>query len=205
MQRSLLRAMHDGAITRVGGRGSVRINVRFVCSTRRPLEEIRQESLLDADILRHFTAWTIDIPPLRERAEDILPLAELFLRQQVQEQNKNVGSISTSAAQLLLSYAWPGNAHELKNCMVRAVQNCSGDAILSEHLPPSLQFTSSEQCKTLNFGDAVAAFEQGLLTEALRNAKGNMLEASRLLSASYRIVNYKVKKYGIDPRQHGEK
>ncbi|MGN0008449.1 MAG: helix-turn-helix domain-containing protein, partial [Desulfovibrionaceae bacterium] len=92
-------------------------------------------------------------------------------------------------------------ARELKGCMERAVSVCQEDTIRASHLPPSLQLKGDGDADMLCFTDAVERFEQELLVDALQRARGNMLEASRLLSTSYRIINYKVKKLGIDPKR----
>ena len=142
------------------------------------------------------------IPPLRERREDILPLAEHFLRIYSDEYSRSIKRISTPAIDLLTQYHWPGNIRELKNCIERAVLVCDEQVIRTYHLPPSLQTAESTATDTnLSFCEAVAKFEQELLVDALKKARGNMLQAARDLRVSYRIVNYKVKKYGIDAKK----
>ena len=107
--------------------------------------------------------------------------------------------ISTPAQELLLQYPWPGNAGELAQCMKLAVQAATISSCAPLTSPQSLQ-TSGDSRAALPFNDAVARFEQELLIDALQHAHGNMLQAARDLQVSYRIVNYKVKKYNIDPR-----
>ena len=201
LQTRLLHAMQESALYRMGGTQPVRVDVRFICGTQRSAEELQAARLLHGNLLPQFPGWLITTPPLRERTEDILPLAEEFLRMENAAQGKHIRRISTTAIDLLLRYLWPGNAHELKNCVQRAVAACEDDAILAWHLPPSLQTEDAREAGEVSFSDAVTRFEQELLVGALQKTRGNMLEASRLLGASYRIINYKVKKYGLDPRK----
>lgn len=195
-QRALLRVLQEHEVLRVGASQPVRVDVRLVWATQRTLEEVRD--LVDAELLAHFMAWDIPLPPLRERVEDILPLAEHFLLAAAQAQGKSIRRISTTAVDLLTRHAWPGNAHELKSCMERALLACTGDSIRAWHLPPSLQREEAGATEAVNFAEAVARFEQELLVDALQKTRGNILEASRLLDTSYRIIHYKVKKYGLD-------
>ena len=201
LQRVLLRAVQEHEVLRVGGSRPVHVDVRLVWGTQRSLEELRHEGLVDGEGMAHFLAWDIAVPSLRERTEDILPLAEHFLQAAAAAQGRSIRRISTAAVDLLLQHAWPGNAHELQHCVERALLACDGDAILAWHLPPSLQREEAGSGEAVGFTEAVARFEQELLVDALQRAKGNMLEASRLLDTSYRIINYKVKKYGLDARK----
>ena len=142
------------------------------------------------------------IPPLRERREDILPLAEYFLTDFAGEYGKSIKRISTPAIELLSMYHWPGNVRELRNCMERGVLVCEEEVIRTYHLPPTLQTADSSATGTnLSFGEAVAKFETELLVDSLKKTRGNMLQTARDLRVSYRIVNYKVKKYGLDVKK----
>lgn len=203
LQMRLFRAMQDRELRRKGGSQVVEVDVRFIYATHRTLEQLRDEGQLCPELLACLGGWAIYLPPLRERTEDILPLAEAFLREAATAIGKDIRRISMTAIDLLLRYPWPGNAHELKHCMESAASECEGDAILAWHLPPSLQEKTAADAERVNFCDAVARFEQELLMDALRKAEGNMLEASRILGVSYRIVNYKVKKYGLSHRKIG--
>lgn len=133
---------------------------------------------------------------------DILPLAERFLNEYSQRTGKSVRRISTPAIDLLSQYHWPGNVRELASCMERAATLCDEAVVRTYHLPPTLQTGESSGTEpSLSFGEAVAKFEEELLVEALKKARGNMYQAARDLRESYRVVNYKVKKHGIDPKR----
>jgi len=202
-QAKLLRAIQEGEIQRLGSEKSTRIDVRIVCATHQPLETLIEENRFREDLYYRINVFPIFIPSLRERRQDILPLAEHFLSIFSQEYGKQVKRISTPAIDLLTQYHWPGNVRELRNCIERATLLCMDEAIRTYHLPPTLQTAESSATDTeLSFGEAVARFEQELLVEALKKTQGNMLEAARELRSSYRVVNYKIKKYGINPKKY---
>ena len=130
-------------------------------------------------------------------------MAEHFLKQFAEEYGRHIKRISTPAIDLLTQYHWPGNVRELKNCLERAVLICDEEVIRAYHLPPSLQTAESSATDTnLSFCESVAKFEQEMLVEALKKARGNMLQAARDLRVSYRILHYKVKKYGLTPKKY---
>lgn len=198
IQEKLVQAVCSQEIVRVGGSRNVPVDVRLLCATQ---ENNPVAHGLSRELHQLLSQQTISVPPLRERREDIVPLAEFFMQKAAEEQDKVIRRISHPAVELLMHYAWTGNARELKGCMERAVSVCQEDTIRASHLPPSLQLKGDGDADMLCFTDAVERFEQELLVDALQRARGNMLEASRLLSTSYRIINYKVKKLGIDPKR----
>ncbi len=202
-QAKVLRAIQEQEIQRLGSEQTVTVDVRLICATHQPLEELVEQSLFREDLYYRINVFPIFIPPLRERREDILPLGEHFLHDFATEYAKEIRRISTPAIDLLTQYHWPGNVRELKNCIERAVLICDEEVIRTYHLPPSLQTAESSATDTgLSFCDAVARFEQEVLVDALKKARGNMLQAARDLRVSYRIVNYKVKKYKLDPKKY---
>jgi Nif-specific regulatory protein len=202
-QAKVLRAIQEQEIQRLGSEQTVTVDVRLICATHQPLEELVEKGRFREDLYYRINVFPIFIPTIRERREDILPLAEHFLKQYAEEYGRQIKRISTPAIDLLTQYHWPGNVRELKNCLERAVLICDEEVIRTYHLPPSLQTAESSATDTnLSFCDAVARFEQELLVDALKKARGNMLQTARDLRVSYRIVNYKVKKYGLDPKKY---
>lgn len=201
-QAKVLRAIQEREIQRLGSEQVLRVDARLICATNRDLEKMLEQETFREDLFYRINVFPIFIPPLRERRQDILPLAEHIMEHFAKEYGKSVKRISTPAIDLLAQYHWPGNVRELGNCMERAVLVCDEEVIRTYHLPPSLQTAESSATDTnLSFGEAVARFEQEMLVDALKKARGNMLQAARELKASYRIVNYKVKKYHIDSRK----
>ena len=202
-QAKVLRAIQEKEIQRVGSEQPIAVDVRLICATHQPLEALLSEGKFREDLFYRINVFPIFIPHLRERREDILPLAEKFLAMFSEEYGKEIKRISSPAIDLFTQYHWPGNVRELKNCIERAVLICEEEVIRTYHLPPTLQTAESTATDTsLSFGEAVAKFEQELLVDSLKKARGNMLQAARDLRVSYRIVNYKVKKYNIDVKKY---
>ncbi len=201
-QAKVLRAIQEKEIQRVGGEQTIPVDVRLICATHQPLEKLLTQGRFREDLYYRINVFPIFIPSLKERREDILPLAERFLEDFSKEYGKEIKRISTPAIDLLNMYHWPGNVRELKNCIERSVLICEEEVIRTYHLPPTLQSAESSATGTnLSFGESVAKFEQELLVDSLKKTRGNMLQTARDLRASYRIINYKVKKYGIDPKK----
>ncbi len=202
-QAKVLRAIQEREIQRLGSEQTISVDVRLIFATNRPLEKLLEEGLFREDLFYRINVFPVFIPPLRERRQDILPLAEHFLTYFSDEYGKSIKRISTPAIDMLASYHWPGNVRELGNCMERAVLICDEEVIRTYHLPPTLQTAESTATDmNLSFGEAVSRFEQEILVDSLKKANGNMLQAARDLKASYRVINYKVKKYRIDPKKY---
>jgi Nif-specific regulatory protein len=205
-QAKLLRALQEGEVQRVGSEKPITVDVRIICATHQPLEQLIKTGKFREDLYYRINVFPIFIPPLRERREDILPLAEYFLQWFCTEYGKSIKRISMPAIDLLTQYDWPGNVRELRNCMERATLICNEEAIRTYHLPPTLQTAESSATDIqLSFGEAVAKFEQEILIEALQRCSGNMLQVARDLRASYRIIHYKIKKYNIDPKKYAKR
>jgi Nif-specific regulatory protein len=113
-----------------------------------------------------------------------------------------ISGVSRAAAQILADYQWPGNVRELENTLERAVLMCDGEVVHGHHLPPSLQTAEASGTVTrVSLSDAVSAYEKDLIQDALKTTRGNRAKAARLLDATERILNYKVRQYGIDARR----
>lgn len=201
-QESLLSLLKEHTIVRQGGNTPVPVDVRIIAATSAPLDELVKQGRFSAELYARLNVCAFHIPPLRERKEDIVPLVEHMLLCNADYHNENIKRISYPALELLTRYFWPGNISELDNCLQYAAKCCEDHVIRAGDLPPSLQTAESTATEAgLSLGDAVTRFEKELLVDALIKAGGNMLKAARDLKSSYRIVNYKVKKYGIDPHQ----
>ncbi len=143
------------------------------------------------------------MPPLRERKTDILLLADCFLERYSKENNKDIRRFSTPAIDMLMNYHWPGNVRELENCIERSVLLCEEGVIHSYHLPPTLQTgTESDTLPALSLEEAVANLEREMIIDALKNTRGNITEASRILKTTVRKFAYKSGKYHIDYRNY---
>jgi Nif-specific regulatory protein len=202
IQVKLLRVLQEREFERLGGTEPVRTDVRVITATNRDLEKALADGGFREDLYYRLNVFPIFIPPLRERKSDVLPLADHFAEKYAREHGKSIKRISTTAIDMLATYHWPGNVRELENTIERAVLMADGAVIHGHHLPPTLQ--TAEATGTVvsaSLGGAVEAFERGLIEDALKTSRGNRAKAARLLSTTERVISYKVRKYGIDPRR----
>jgi len=198
-QTRLLRVLQEREFERVGGTITIKADVRLVAATNKNLEDAIANGTFREDLYYRLNVFTIYLPPLRERKTDILLLADHFVEKYAREHGKIVKRISTPAIDMLMSYHWPGNVRELENCIERAVVMCDDAVIHGHHLPPTLQ--TAEVSGTLpsnSLNAAVASLEREMIIETLKITHGNQARAANLLQITERIINYKVKKYGID-------
>ena len=202
-QAKLLRVLQEREFERIGGNRTLRVDVRIIAATSKDLERSIEEGSFREDLYYRLNVFPIFMPPLRERKVDILLLADYFVEKYNQKHKKNVRRISTPAIDMLMQYHWPGNVRELENCMERALLFCTDRVIHSYHLPPTLQTGErSGTIPSLSFEEAMESFEKELIIDALKNSRGNMAEAARLLNTTERIVSYSVKKLQIDPKSY---
>lgn len=215
IQGRLLRAIENREVRPVGSSQSRPIDVRFIASTNRPIEGAAAAATFRQDLLFRLNTITIRIPPLRERREEILSLARVFLDAAAAETKGTPPTISTAAASALGRYAWPGNVRQLKNVMVRALALCEGDAILLEHLPDELQGDGTAAHETRAprpvpppSGHASShasthapspddSPEKRQMVEALEKCLWNQSKAATLIGMPRRTFIAKMARYGI--------
>jgi Nif-specific regulatory protein len=201
LQVKLLRVIQFKEFERVGGLETIKTNVRIVVATHKNLEEQIKEGLFREDLYYRINVFPIYMPPLRDRKDDIMLLADYFLEKTAAENNKDISRISTPAIEMLTRYHWPGNIRELENCIERAVLLCNEDVIRSEHLPPSLQMIKKDESvarRSLN--EIIENKERELIVDALKKFDGQQRKTARELGVSERILGYKIKKYNIHPK-----
>jgi Nif-specific regulatory protein len=202
IQVKLLRVLQEREFERVGGTESIRVNIRLVAATNKDLEKAIAAGSFREDLYHRLNVFTIFVPPLRERKSDILLLADHFLEKFSREHGKQVRRISTPAIDMLVSYHWPGNVRELANVIERAVVVCDANVVHGHHLPPTLQTAeASGTTPTLTLQQTLEAVERDVLQDALKSARGNRAKAARLLGATERVFNYRVRKHRIDWRR----
>jgi Nif-specific regulatory protein len=201
-QVKLLRVLQEREFERLGSTETIKVNVRMLAATNKDMERAIAAGTFREDLYYRLNVFTIFVPPLRERKADLLLLVDHFLEKFSREHHKNIKRISTPAIDMLMSYHWPGNVRELENTLERAVLMCDGQVIHGHHLPPSLQTAEASGTVTrVSLADAVAGFEKDLIQDALKTTRGNRAKAARLLDTTERVLNYKVKKYGVDVRR----
>jgi Nif-specific regulatory protein len=201
LQVKLLRVIQFREFERVGGLETIKTNVRIVVATNKNLEEQIKEGLFREDLYYRVNVFPIYLPPLRERKDDIMLLADYFLERIAAENSKNISRISTPAIEMLTRYHWPGNIRELENCIERAVLLCDNEVIRSEHLPPSLQMVKkSDSIAKRSFVEIIENKERELIVDALKQTGGQQRKAARELGITERMLGYKIKKYNIHPK-----
>lgn len=206
-QAKMLRAVQEGEIVRLGGEAPIKVDVRLVCATHQPLEKLVEQGRFRADLFYRINVFPIFLPSLRERPEDVLPLAEHFLESFARESGQPPKRLSARAGDALRACAWPGNVRELRNILERAVLLCEDDVIRACHLPPSMRDQEpvpdvESAARPLDFRREVENLERRLLDEALRRAGGNIHQTARDLGLTYRVCAYKLRGYGLDYRRY---
>jgi len=203
VQANLLRILQEKEFDRVGGQRTIKVDVRVIAATNKNLEQAVEEGTFRGDLYYRLNVFPIYMPPLRERKTDILLLADYFLEQYVKENHKDIRRFSTPAIDMLMQYHWPGNVRELENCIERAVLLCEEGVIHSYHLPPTLQTgQESGTLPALSLEEAVANLEKEMLIDALKNTRGNITSAARVLQTTVRKFAYKAQQHGVDYRHY---
>jgi len=207
VQVRLLRVLQEKNFERVGGNETISVNVRVVAATSRNLEEGMTEDTFREDLYYRLNVFPIILPPLRERKSDIMLLADHFLQKYGEMYGKNMKRISTSAINMMMAYHWPGNVRELENCLERAVLTSADGVIHGFNMPPSLQTSDETHTNLLpengaNLRQMVEAYEREILIDALKKHRGNAAAVARYLQATQRIINYRIKNLGIDPKNY---
>ena len=206
-QAKLLRVLQEKKFQPLGSPRLVKTDARVMAATNRRLEDCIAAGQFRTDLYYRLSVFPIYLPPLRDRGNDIILLADHFVLKYVKELGKNVKRISTAVIEAFLTHQWPGNVRELENCIERAVLLAEGDSIEMIHLPPSLQSKTreGEKKESGRFRTVIESQERSLIIEALRETRGNQSKAAKLLGTTKRIMQYKIQKMGIDPKKFNNK
>jgi transcriptional regulator with PAS, ATPase and Fis domain len=193
-QAKLLRCLQERTFKRVGGTRDLKVDVRVVTATNRSLEAMVKEGKFREDLFYRLNVIPLTIPPLRERKEDILPLARHFLVEANSTFHKAVKRLASETETLLLAYAWPGNVRELKNLMERLVILSTGDTIEADQLPPPFAGASAgplaeEVAREPRTLDEV---ERAYILKVLRHVNGNKSEAAKILGITRQTLRKKL-------------
>jgi len=206
IQVKLLRVLQERQFERVGSNKTLETNARIIAATSRDLEKAVENGSFRQDLYYRINVFPIFLPPLRDRKDDILLLADYFVEKYSKKMNKDVRRISTPAINMMVAYHWPGNVRELENCIERAVLLSSDSVIHGHHLPPTLQ--TSEASDTIGSGslkERVELFERDVIIDALKRNNGSVAAAARDLNSTARIIGYKIKELGIDYKKYRRK
>jgi DNA-binding NtrC family response regulator len=198
-QSKLLRVLQDQEVRPVGGKASYKTNCRIIAATNRNPEDAIRNGKLRDDLFYRISAISIHLPPLRERRDDIMPLANSFLRRFTAQANRSVNEFSLDAKERLTSYDWPGNIRQLQNEIQRAVLLCEDDEVKASDFSVSNIRASVTPAGELdsNF-TLLESVERNAIIQMLRETEGNNLETARRLGIGRQTLYNKIKAYGIE-------
>ena len=221
LQAKLLRVLQEGEIERLGGSGTITVNVRMVAASNKDLKKEVERGTFREDLYWRLKVISIDLPPLRERTEDINALADYFLYRFSSEYNKHIHYISEGTRNKFISYSWPGNVRELENCIRRAILLCTGDIISEEQFAflgnreeHPLQSLNREQLlsrlrdkledivpdilklsKENIHANIIEMVEETLILKALEQCGNNQVKAAGMLGISRNTLRHRLKKF----------
>ena len=201
LQAKLLRVLQEREFERVGGTRPIRADVRIVTATNRDLEDSIRRGAFRADLYYRLNVVSLLMPPLRERREDIEPLANHFVRKHCRKLKKWITGISPQALALLRGYDWPGNVRELENAIERALVLGGTDSIQPEDLPESvIESGGSPAVSAGGFNDSITEAKKRLILETFQKTKGNHAESARLLDLHPNSLHRIIRNLNLKPR-----
>ena len=221
-QAKVLRVLQEGEFERLGGSETIKVDVRLLAATNKNLEQEVEQGRFREDLYYRLKVISIDLPPLRERRDDIDPLVNYFVGRFAAQYAKSIQYVAEPAMRRLHAHRWPGNVRELENCLRRAVLVCKGDVLLTEHLQfeadadraaaatrddllrnlrqrveqlvPELLRLADQQAHA----NVIDLVEEALIAGALRQCGGNQVRAARLLGISRNTLRHRIKKYSLE-------
>jgi transcriptional regulator with PAS, ATPase and Fis domain len=205
LQAKLLRVLEEQSFRRLGGLKDIQLDLRVIAATNKNLREAVKEGAFRQDLYFRLNVIQILIPPLRDRAEDIVPLTRFFIEHYNRKFKRNIEGVSDSAAKLLMYHDWPGNVRELRNAIERAMILEESSLITSASLPIAISRPDGDAPHEM--AEAAAAMpvdgmslednERSLLVRALEKTNGNQTQAARLLRVTRDTLRYKMKKFNL--------
>jgi two-component system response regulator AtoC len=206
LQAKLLRVLEDQTFRRLGGLRDIKVDLRIIAATNKNLREAVKEGAFRQDLYYRLNVIQLIVPPLRERAQDILPMAALFIRQYNFKFKRQIEGLSPEAEALLLAHDWPGNVRELRNAIERAMILEETSQITAASLPiavrdsePSVMAAAADAGHEGPGSDgmSLADQERRLLVQALAKTGGNQTQAARILRITRDTLRYKMKKFNL--------
>jgi two-component system response regulator HydG len=198
LQGKLLRVLQEGEVRRLGSTQPIRVNVRIVAATNKNIEQLVAQGILRNDLFYRLNVVRISIPPLRERPDDIIPLAQHFLEASMKRGKKEIRGFAPDAVKAMLAHPWPGNVRELENAVERGVIICREASMTAQDLslgliPPQAGSVSVVQ------GETLKELERGYILNALKRHGGNQAKAARELGIGRNTLWRRLKEYGLVP------
>jgi DNA-binding NtrC family response regulator len=201
MQAKLLRALQERRIRRVGGTHEMPIDVRVVAATNRDLRAMVGDGRFRDDLYYRINVLSIDVPPLRERRDDITVLIDYFVKKHTRNTSRLIKGLAPETKRMLHDYGWPGNVRQLESAIERAILLCEGDFITPEDLPSEVRQESQTAvtgsfklpAEGINFEDV----EKNLILQAMDQTDYNITKSAKLLGLTFRTLQYRLEKFGI--------
>jgi DNA-binding NtrC family response regulator len=205
LQSKILRVLENQTFMRVGGEREIKVDVRIIAATNKDLEFLVKEGFFRKDLYYRLKVIVVEMPPLRDRVEDILMLSNLFIEESNKEYNKNIKGVSDEGKKMMIQYSWPGNVRELKNVIERAMILTDQEYITPKHLPFEMK-----QVERLTHADtghelmeiandmSLENMEKMHLSKVLKKLEWNKSKASKLLGISRATLRAKIKRYSIE-------
>jgi DNA-binding NtrC family response regulator len=201
IQAKLLRALQERKIRRVGGTHELGVDVRVIAATNRDLRAMVSDGRFRDDLYYRINVLSIDVPPLRERREDIPVLIDYFLKKHTRNTSRLITGLTPETKKLMVDYSWPGNVRQLESAIERAILLAENDKITLEDLPtevrqdvgPASEGAFKLPAEGINFEDV----ERNLITQAMEQTDYNITKAAKLLGLTFRTLQYRLEKFGI--------
>ena len=204
LQSKILRVLESQTFMRVGGEREIKVDIRVIAATNKDLETMVREGFFRKDLYYRLKVMVVEMPPLRDRPEDILLLSNLFIEENNREYNKNIKGFSEEAKKLLVQYSWPGNVRELRNVIERAMILTDRELISPKHIPFELKQTekmiqanTEPEASEMPFDMSLDNMERVHLGKVLKKMEWNKSKASKSLGISRATLRAKIKKYSL--------
>lgn len=200
LQSKLLRVIQDGCVRRIGGRKTYKVDVRIIAAANKTPKQCLKYKELRTDVYYRICAITINIPPLRDRKDDIPILLNFFINKYNNLLAKNVKNVSKEVYRFFMEYSWPGNVRELEHIIEYGMNivDSSEDTLQMIHIKEKIEELAETDDGLQPLKEAVAKLEKKLITKAIRKTQGNVSKAARLLRIPRQTLQNKLKYYGID-------
>src|SRR4029453_13864195 len=201
IQAKLLRALQERKIRRVGGTHEIGVDVRVIAATNRDLRAMVGDGRFRDDLYYRINVLSIDVPPLRDRRDDIPVLIDYFLKKHTRNTSRLVRGLTAETKQLMIDYSWPGNVRQLESAIERAILLCENDQITVEDLPLEVRQDSKPVSEGafklppegINFEDV----ERDLIMQGMEQTDYNITKSAKLLGLTFRTLQYRLEKFGI--------
>jgi two-component system response regulator AtoC len=198
-QIKLLRVLQERKVTRLGAKKSIKLDIRIIAATNLKLAEAVNNQRFRQDLYYRLNEFSLELPPLRERKDDISLFVEHFIRDTNSELNRNVKGVSDKVMEKLVSHSWHGNVRELRNVIRRSVLLSKGEIISTIEIPDEIKFSSQESSSgSTSISDIKNDLEKDLILKAIKDAGGNKTKAAKILDMNERTFYRKIKNLGIN-------